>query len=443
MSMLKKAEKKNAFAKVGLYGNAGSGKTYTAAKIAIGLHQFGGCTKPVGMFDTEPAASYIIPLFEKAGIEFLVYDESRALKDLMAFMDEAERDCSVVIIDSITHVWRDAQESYLARVNDYRAKQNKKPIYSLEFHHWRPIKAAWAEFTDRFLSSKLHVIVCGRAGSIYEYQEKDDGSGKKELITTGTRMATEKELGYEPSLLIEMVGVHEDGKMINTAVVQKDRTDTLNGREIEFPDFEKLKPHFEFLNIGGEHHASMNQRDSRELYSEEGDDNWSAEKRNREIWCEEIEGALAKRYPSQSAQDKQARAAVIEKVFGTHSWTKVQSMNSERIKAGYEAIKVEIDAPAQAAPAAQDERTSALKSALNGEGKKEQAAAQGNDELVNTIDAALREAQNPTSWNKANNLLKESKQHLNDEQFASLAALAKDRKTALQNKVAVSAGESQ
>jgi hypothetical protein len=64
------------------------------------------------MFDTEPAASFIIPLFERAGIEFLVYDDSRAFSDLMAFTQEAQQTCSVVIVDSITHVWRDLQESY-------------------------------------------------------------------------------------------------------------------------------------------------------------------------------------------------------------------------------------------------------------------------------------------------------------------------------------------
>ena len=97
MSMLKKATNKMAYAKVGLYGDAGSGKTFTAAQIAIGLHQFADLKKPVAMFDTEPAASFIVPHFEKAGIEFFLFDESRALADLMAFMDEAERDCSILI----------------------------------------------------------------------------------------------------------------------------------------------------------------------------------------------------------------------------------------------------------------------------------------------------------------------------------------------------------
>src|SRR5512139_3863158 len=126
MGMLKKAEKRAAFAKVGLYGTAGSGKTFTASKIAIGLHKFAGLTKPVGFFDTEPAASYVLPLFESAEIDLLVYDESRALVDLMAFMDEAERECSIVIVDSITHVWRDAQASYMAKINEGLQRRNKR-----------------------------------------------------------------------------------------------------------------------------------------------------------------------------------------------------------------------------------------------------------------------------------------------------------------------------
>lgn len=338
MNMLKKAENKMAYAKVGLYGTAGAGKTYTAALIAIGLWKHAGCTKPVGMFDTEPAASYIIPLFDAAKIPFLVYDESRALRDLMAFMTEAEQECSIVIIDSVTHVWRDTQESYLAKVNEGLARKNRKPIYKLEFHHWGPIKGAWAQFTDRFLSSKLHVIVCGRAGSIYEYQTNEE-TGKKELITSGTRMATEKELGYEPSLLIELAPVREGGKIINRAFVQKDRSARLNGDEIDAPDFDKLKPHFEALNLQGAHFESMDKRDSKEMFTEDGADDWTREQRNRTIWAEEVQGLLLKAHPSMSAEDKKGKADLLDSIFSTRSWTRVETMNSEKIKAGYEELK--------------------------------------------------------------------------------------------------------
>lgn len=337
--MLKKATNKVAFAKVGLYGTAGSGKTRTATEIALGLHKAIGSTKPIAVFDTEPAFSFVLPLFNKAGVELLIEDESRALQDLMTFMDEAEKVSDIVIIDSITHVWRDAQESFLARLNSNRARSNKKPLASLEFQHWRPIKAAWAEFTDRFLSSKMHVIVCGRAGQVYEYQDKDDGTGKKELINVGTRMATEKELGYEPSLLIEMIADRQDGKIVNVALIQKDRSDTLNGKEIPMPSYAKLQPHFGALNIGGEHFGSMEKRDSQEIFPDADESGFDHELRNRQIWSEEIVELMKKHFPSQTVEDKQKRADLMEQFFNTRSFTKIEGMRSEELKAGYLALK--------------------------------------------------------------------------------------------------------
>ena len=343
MGILKKSQNKMAFSKVGIYGEAGAGKTFTAAKMAIGLHKKYGLNKPVAMFDTEPAASFIAPLFEQAGIEFLVADESRALSDLMAFMNEAEDTCSIGIIDSITHVWKDVQSSFLKTLNDKRREQHKPPTYRLEFHHWGPIKENWGRLTDKYLSSKLHCIVCGRAGTIYSYQ-KNDETGKMELITTGTKMATEKEMGYEPSLLIEMVKHHEDGKLINRAIVEKDRADKLNGKMFDMPTFDDFKPHFDFLNIGGEHFGSMNKRDSSDMFNGSiDDDGWPAEKRNRQIYSEEIAELMKEYYPSQSADDKKGRSDIMQRYFGTKSWTKIsENTKADILKSTFETMKADL-----------------------------------------------------------------------------------------------------
>lgn len=328
MMILKKATNKMAYAKIGLYGTAGSGKTRTATEMAIGLHKKISSTKPIAIFDTEPAFSFVLPLFEKAGIEVLICDDSRALTDLMEFMNEAEKVSDIVIIDSITHVWRDAQDSFLGRINKTRKQNGRKALASLEFQHWKPIKAAWAAFTDRFLSSKMHVIVCGRAGQVYEYQDKDDGSGKKELISTGSRMATEKELGYEPSLLIEMITDRDDGKIVNVALVQKDRSDTINGKELRMPKYADFEPHFNALNLGGNHFSSMDQRNSEEMFIDADESGFDGELRQRTIYCEEISELLKKHYPSQSVEDKQKRMDLVEKHLGTRSWTAVEQMKS-------------------------------------------------------------------------------------------------------------------
>ncbi len=347
MSMLEPARQRAAFAKIGIYGEAGAGKTYTAAKFAIGLHQFANLDKPVGMFDTEPAAGYIAPLFEEAGIEFLVYDKSRALNDVMAFLDEAEEKCSIVIVDSVTHIWRDTQESHLKKINARRKQQRRGPQYDLQFENWRAIKGAWALFTDRFLSSKLHMIVCGRAGSIYTYQDKGDGSGRKELIQEGTKMAVEKEMGYEPSLLIEMVKQRDAGKIINTALVEKDRADKLNGHEIPFPRFESILPHINCLDLGGAHYGSMDARDSQEMFTgNEAGSSFDQEKRRRIVLCEEIVGEFVRYGLDGTSKDaKTKRLQLIEDVFATRSWESVSNMESDKLRAGLDHLRIILNPP--------------------------------------------------------------------------------------------------
>lgn len=337
---LKKAENKIAFGKVGIYGPSASGKTYTSAKIAIGLHQTFDLKKPIAMFDTEPAASFIIPLFEEAGIEFLVCDNTRSLEDLMAFVDKAEKDCSIAIVDSITHVWREAQKAYLDATNKKLRSQGRREIYSLEFHHWGPIKAQWGKFTERFLTSKLHMIVCGRAGTSYEYRENEQTS-KMELITTGTKMATEKELAYEPSLLIEMVRKQINNELMIEAIVEKDRSNQINGKRFEFPSYDNFSPHFESLNIGGKHFETVNSGTSEGLFEGQTDgDGFANEKRQREIWADEIKSLLIDRgLGGQSADAKAIKGKIFFEVFNSRGWTAVESKPSVKLKEGFDKIE--------------------------------------------------------------------------------------------------------
>lgn len=341
MSYMIKAQNRQAFLKMGLYGDAGSGKTTTAAKVAIGLHKYANLQKPIAMFDTEPAASFLIPQFEAAGIDFYVYDQSRALDDLMGWAAEVEKECSIAIIDSITHVWRELQSTYLAQTNEQRKRFNKKPLPSLEFQHWGPIKERFGKFTDWFLSSKLHVIVCGRQGGIYKYQQNET-TGKMELITVGDKMATEKEMGYEPSLLVSMEKIIDpDRGIVNAAFVEKDRSTRINGSQFYFPTFENFIPHIESLNLGGKHFESMDQRKS--SFNTYSDGDFDFEKRAKEIWLDEIKETLSKKWPSQSADDKKQKGDALEKFFGTRSWAYVETLRSDDLKTRCISMRDDLD----------------------------------------------------------------------------------------------------
>ena len=338
MNLLKKPTNRQAFAKIGIYGDAGSGKTTTASKIAIGLANLAG--KRVAFFDTEGGSDYLIKAFENAGVELFVSDISRDFKYLMAFVNEAVKEkVDVIIVDSITHIWKQLQKDYLDELNERNVKNGRKKRFALEFQDWRFIKDRWQEFTDTYLTSPIHTIICGRMAQIYDYQE-NDSTGKKELITSGTKMSTEKELGYEPSLLIEMMKEFDKDKnrLVNKCIIEKDRTDQLNGKIFYMPTFETFKPHFNFLNIGGSH-LTIQEKQGQVFSDDIGDDGFGAEKRKRDIYCEEIQGEILKYYPSQSADDKQAKAALLEEVFQTRSWIKVESTPSDILKVKLEELK--------------------------------------------------------------------------------------------------------
>lgn len=348
MGILKPAKNRMAYAKIGLYGEAGSGKTVTASKMAIGLHKQIKSKKPIAFFDTEPASSFVKPLFDEEGIRLLVADESRALKDLMQFIDESEQVADIAIIDSISHVWREAQSSYLDSINEKRKANAEKngwkfrPITQIEFQDWRFIKDAWAKFTSRYLSSKMHIFVLGRAGAIYEYQD-NDRSGKKELIQSGTKMSTEKELAYEPSLLIEMSKIiGTETPLINRAFVEKDRnvSNSLTGKIFDFPEFKDFKKHFDFYNFGGEHFSSMDTKNSRDLYDDVTGEGFGNEQRQRQIQCEIIKDLFIQNgVDGVSSKAKEERSKILNEVFNTGSWTQVESTNSIILKEKIEKLK--------------------------------------------------------------------------------------------------------
>jgi hypothetical protein len=338
----KPAKAQNAYLKAGILGFAGSGKTYTASLIAMGLHKYIGSKKPVTFMDTETGSDYRIKDFEKNKIELLV-SKSRSFAEMLNLIDEAEQISDIMIIDSISAVWFDFMESF----------KKKKGRRFIQFQDWGILKPTWRlEFTDpRYLNSKLHIIICGRAG--YEYEYDKDEEGRKELHKTGTKMKAETEFGYEPSLLLEMEAVKEEnpngkGKNIkHYCTVLKDRADILDGRVFIDPSFEDLRPAIDALNLGGEQMGINLEKDSQEVFDEDGHSDWSREQKERTIYLDKIKEEISTTIPGQSANDKKRKKELIDKVFGTKSWVELtereKQYTSEVLKKGYEEIKKEFE----------------------------------------------------------------------------------------------------
>lgn len=331
MSLFQKADMGHSHLKAGIMGLAGSGKTYTASSVAIGLVGYMRQREQkthnvVAFIDTENGAAWVQPRFKEAGIELMVA-RTRALSDLRDGIRWAASNADALIIDSITHFWTIFCDEYATRKNRKRG---------LEFSDWRAVKQDWREnFTDLYLNSPLHILMCGRQG--YEYDMQVNDAGKKELVKTGVKMKAEGETGFEPSLLMQMEQEQtlKDGSVQaidRLCYVLKDRSTFLDGKILKNPTFKDFLPHIKTLNIGGTGPQIDTSRDNSELITEDGDTAWKARETQREIALEEIQAEIDRMFPGQSADMKAQRGDYVEEVFGTRSKTAIERKSLQELQ---------------------------------------------------------------------------------------------------------------
>ncbi len=337
MALLKPVAIEQAAAKIGVFARQGAGKTTTSALILIGLSKTYHGGAPVTMLDTENGSDYLKPIFDAEGVELHVA-KSRAFTDMRAALREAEamKACGF-LVDSYTHPWTELIEAF-------KAKSKRK---RLEFHHMADLKQQWRLWTDQMLASPCHVILAGRLG--FEWDKEDNDEGGSDLVKLGSKMKGESEAGYEPSLLIEMEALQSDGVRIKKTkakkgtishhcYVLKDRWRALNGRTFQFADineyragdykkvFDAFRPHFDKLAIGGQQRALEPGRNSEALFpGPEGQNEYQQRQQRTAIALEEIKEMASAIWPGQAAADKKARQVVLESLFGTLSWTAVES----------------------------------------------------------------------------------------------------------------------
>jgi hypothetical protein len=346
MTLFTDAHSTQAYAKIGVLGFAGSGKTYTSALMAIGLVKLmkklglPDGEKPAYFLDTETGSDWVIPLFKKNGIP-LRSAKTRAFKDLLGAVREAEKNGSVLIVDSITHFWRELCDAFA----------KKRRVERLEFQHWAALKREWGEFTDLLVNSRLHIIMCGRAG--YEYDFFEDSDGKRQLEKTGIKMKAETETGFEPSLLILMERAMDvsSNEVWRVASVLKDRSTMLDGKSFRNPTFKDFLPHFKQINFGGEQLGVDIDRTSDELFDEEsGDTKWTRERRQRDICLDEIAEIIHKHHPGTSGEAKSSRGALMEKHAQTRSWEAIKAMRLPQLQVLRNEIWKELEGKEYARP---------------------------------------------------------------------------------------------
>jgi hypothetical protein len=320
-----------AYAKFGVLGFTGTGKTFLAKELAIGLHQYCvergamGKDTPVFFLDTETGSDWVRTYFAESGVPLMV-DKTRAFTRLVPAVLEVEKKKGILIIDSITHFWTELTGSYMLAKNRT----------SLRFEDWAWLKQQWARFTDAYVNSQAHIIMCGRAGYEYDYFEND--SGKKELIKSGIKMKAEGETGFEPSMLVLMERQvdMDNGEIKNiyrTGQVLKDRGSKIDGKVFRNPTFQDFLPHIECLNVGGKH-VGVNTAVTSEGIVPPDVRKWEKDKIELGAVLDEIACELMKRYPSTKNEDKIGKQDTLEKHFGTRAWKRLETMPLNDLRQG-------------------------------------------------------------------------------------------------------------
>ena len=223
MAGFRKPKPQQAAIKLGLYGPAGSGKTFTALEIAEGI--VAGTDKRIALVDTEHGSDFYAMPTERAlhpgAFDFDALYTRSITEALRAIRDLDPKEYGVVIIDSITHMWESAIDAYDGK----KARGGQIP-----FHAWGKIKKPYKELVTFLLNSKLHLIICGRQKNIFE---EDADSGETKMVGVG--MKAEGETPYEPHVLIRMSrerGAKDTAPI--AAYVEKDRSGMLAGKTFYF-----------------------------------------------------------------------------------------------------------------------------------------------------------------------------------------------------------------
>lgn len=195
MSGFKRATKAAAKLRLGLIGPAGSGKTYTALRVAKGL---GG---RIAVIDTERGSASLYA--GERGIDFDVIE--LATYEVQKFVDgiqaAVEGGYSVLVIDSLSHAW--AGKGGILEFVDNAGKRNQG---GGNFGAWREATPQHNKLVDAILGAPIHVICTLR--SKVEYVVENVG-GRNQVRKVGLQPVQRDGLEYEFTVVGDVTQDHD------------------------------------------------------------------------------------------------------------------------------------------------------------------------------------------------------------------------------------------
>ena len=201
-----RAERTRSPIKLAMTGTSGSGKTYSALRLARGLV---GETGRIAFIDTENGSATLydtLTEFDHCAIQPNASGKFD-YKDFIAKVREAEEmgyDC--VIVDSATHLWHGilADKAHL----DLQKKGHPSA-------NWAQPTKDFNATIQKFLHSRIHLISCMRSKTDYVLETNEQG--KQVPRKVGLAPMMRDGIDYEFTVLFDVMSNHH-------ATVSKDRT---------------------------------------------------------------------------------------------------------------------------------------------------------------------------------------------------------------------------
>lgn len=223
--MFTKATKSQAKLRLALFGASGSGKTFTALRLAKGI---GG---KVALIDSEnhTASKYADRFeFDTCALQRKTIDEY-----IDAMHAAAKAGYNVLIIDSGSHAWQEL----LQEVDELAQARYKGNTWSA----WSQGTPKQKQFVGAIQTFPGHLIMTMRAKT--EWSSEDDGRGKKKPVRIGLTPEQGKGIEYEFDMLGQISPEH-------TMEVLKDRTGKYQDQLIKMPGEELGAELAEWLSDG-------------------------------------------------------------------------------------------------------------------------------------------------------------------------------------------------
>lgn len=200
-----KAKREQVWLKVLLSGASGSGKSYSALKLATGIAK--ECGSGIAYIGTEGSRNkYYADEFD---YDLLELEEPFECEKYIEAIDAAvEAGYKVLIIDSMTHEWK-----WLNDVHD------KMPGNS--FTNWGKLKPRHHKFMDKVLNSPIHIIATARGKDDWVLEDKN---GKQVPKKVGMGQQQDKDISYEYTVSLMIA------QDTHVASADKDNTKLFDGR---------------------------------------------------------------------------------------------------------------------------------------------------------------------------------------------------------------------